>query len=90
MTKQCFPMCGTCLECFDGDGRCVVPQSLPNLPKLAVTELPDELQAGPVDLPVVPRVVRQSIRGRLLDLRRGKWSNKGLLRTFLELVWLLK
>ena len=73
MTKQCFLMCGTCLECFDGDGRCVVPQSLPNLPKLAVTELPDELQAGPVDFPVVAGVVRQTVRGWLLDLGEGRF-----------------
>ena len=61
---------GTCLECFDGDRCCVVPQSLPDLPKLAVPELPDELQAGPVDLPVVPSVVRQPVRGWLLNLGR--------------------
>ena len=39
MTKQCFLMCGTCLECFDGDGCGVVPQSLPHLAKLAVPKL---------------------------------------------------
>ena len=39
MTKQCFLMCGTCLECFDGDGGGVVPQTLPNLAKLSVPKL---------------------------------------------------
>ena len=62
----------TCLECFDGNGRCVVPQSLPDLPKLAVAKLPDELQAGSINLPVVPGVVRQTVRGGLLNLRRGE------------------
>ena len=66
----------TCLEGFDGDGSRVVPQSLPDLPKLAVAKLPDELQAGPVDLPVVPGVVRQTVCGRLLNLRRGEYTDE--------------
>ena len=66
----------TCLECFDGDGCGVVPQSFPDLPKLSVAKLPDELQAGPVDLPVVPSVVREAVRGRLLNLRRGEYTDK--------------
>ena len=61
----------TGFESFDGDGRGVVPEALPNLAELAVTQLPDELEAGAVDLPVVPRVVAQPVRGRLLDLREG-------------------
>ena len=39
----------TCFECFDGNRCCVVPQPLPHLPELAVAELPDELEAGPVN-----------------------------------------
>ena len=51
-------------------------------------ELPDELEARPVDLPVVPSVVRQAVRGRLLNLSRGKYKEKyGLLWPVLKLVF---
>ena len=59
----------TGFESFDGDRRGVVPEALPHLPELPVPELPDELETGAVDLPVVPRVVAQPVRGGLLDLR---------------------
>ena len=36
--------------------------------------LPEELEAGPIDLPLVPRVVRQTVRGRLLDLAKQVYT----------------
>lgn len=60
----------TWLECLDGDRSGVVPDSLPDLPKLAVSELLDELEAVPVDFPLVPRVVAQVCRHWLLNLNR--------------------
>jgi hypothetical protein len=35
-----------------------------------VAELADKLEAGPLNLPLVPRVVRQVCRHRLLNLNR--------------------
>ena len=64
-----FPHLFTWLECLDGDRCCVVPDSLPDLPELAVSELLDELEAVPVDLPLVPRVVAQVCRHWLLNLQ---------------------
>ena len=60
----------TWLECLDGDRCRVVPDSLPDLPELAVSELLDELEAVPVNLPLVPRVVAQVCRNWLLNLER--------------------
>ena len=60
----------TWLQSLDGDWRGVVPDSLPDLPELTVAELLHELEAVPVNLPLVPRVVTQVRRDRLLDLDR--------------------
>merc|ERR1719219_1597013 len=49
----------------------VVPQSLPHLSELAVAQLPDELEAAALDLPLVPRVVTQVGRGGFLHLGAG-------------------
>ena len=66
----------TCFECFDGNRCCVVPQPLPHLPELAVPKLLDELEAVAVNLPLVPRVVRQVRRHGLLDLQQKYVLNK--------------
>ena len=60
----------TWLEGLDGDRGGVVPDSLPDLPELSVSELLDELEAVPVNLPLVPRVVAQVCRHWLLNLER--------------------
>ena len=60
----------TWLESLDGDGCGVVPDALPHLPELAVPQLLDELEAVAVNLPLVPRVVRQVRRHGLLDLKQ--------------------
>ena len=60
----------TWLQSLDGHWRGVVPDSLPDLPELAVSELLHELEAVPVDLPLVPRVVAQVGRDRLLNLNK--------------------
>lgn len=61
----------TLLETLDSDGSGVVPQPLPDLPELSVPQLPDKLQAAPVNFPLVPRAVGQVGRHWLLDLQ--KW-----------------
>jgi hypothetical protein len=58
----------TGLESLDGNRSGVVPEPLPDLPELSVPELADKLEAGPLYLPLVPRVVRQVCRHRLLNL----------------------
>ena len=60
----------TWLEGLDGDRSGVVPDSLPDLTELAVSELLDELEAVSVNLPLVPRVVAQVCRHGLLNLKR--------------------
>ena len=60
----------TWLESLDGHRRGVVPDSLPHLSELAMAEFLEELEAVPVNLPLVPRVVTQVRRDRLLDLDR--------------------
>ena len=60
----------TWLQSLDCDWRGVVPDSLPDLPELTVAELLHELEAVPVDLPLVPRVVAQVGRDRLLNLNK--------------------
>ena len=65
----------TWLESLNGHGRGVVPDSLPHLPELTVAELLEELEAVPVDLPLVPRVVTQVRRHGLLDLNKCFDSN---------------
>ena len=52
-----------------------------------MTELPDELEARPVDLPVVSSVVRQTVRGRLLNLSRGKYEEKSTLASYRACIW---
>jgi hypothetical protein len=58
----------TGLESLDGNRGGVVPEPLPDLPELSVAELADKLEAGPLNLPLVPRVVRQVRRHWLLNL----------------------
>ena len=58
----------TCLQGLDGDRGGVVPKSLPHFSKLAVAKLSHELEAGPLDLPLVPRVVGQVGSHRLLEV----------------------
>ena len=60
----------TWLQSLDGHRRGVVPDSLPDLPELTVAELLHELEAVPVDLPLVPGVVAQVGRDGLLDLSK--------------------
>ena len=60
----------TWLQSLDGHWRGVVPDSLPHLSELTVAELLHELEAVPVDLPLVPGVVAQVRRDGLLDLNR--------------------
>ena len=64
------PLWFTWLESLDGHRRGVVPDSLPDLPELTVAELLEELEAVPVDLPLVPGVVAQVGRDRLLNLNK--------------------
>ena len=66
---QSYPLF-TWLQSLDGHWRCVVPDSLPDLPELTVAELLHELEAVPVDLPLVPGVVAQVGRDGLLDLSK--------------------
>ena len=58
----------TWLQSLDGDWRGVVPDSLPDLPELTVAELLHELEAVPVNLPLVPGVVAQVRSDWLLNL----------------------
>ena len=58
----------TCLECLDGYGGGIVPESLPHLAELSVAQLPHKLEAGALYLPLVPRVVTQVRGRRLLNL----------------------
>ena len=58
----------TCFERLDGDRRGVVPQSLPDLSELSVSEAALELEAAPLDLPLVARVVREVGRRRFVNL----------------------
>ena len=60
----------TCLKSLDSYRGSVVPQSLPDLPKLSVSQLADKLEAGPLYLPLVTRVVAQVCRHWLLNLGR--------------------
>ena len=64
----------TCFEGFDGNRRGIVPESLPDLPELSVSELADKLETGALNLPLVPRVVGQVRRHRLLNLDTRKVS----------------
>ena len=62
----------TRLECLDGYRCRVVPDAFPDLSELSVAQLPDEFEAIPVDLPLVPGVVGQ-IRGhRFVNLQISK------------------
>lgn len=47
----------THLQCFDRDGGRVVPEAFPYFAELSRTQLPNELERVPVDLPLVPRAV---------------------------------
>ena len=67
----------TWFECFDSHRRGRVPQSLPYLSKLSVAQFPCELEARPLDLPLVAGRVREVGSGRLVDL---DW-NSGLFYT---------
>ncbi len=61
----------TLLQALDCDRRGVVPEPLPDLPKLSVPKLPHELEAGSVDLPLIPGAVRQTLSyGFLLGLKK--------------------
>ena len=60
----------TCFERLDGDRGGVVPQSLPDLSELPVAETSLELEAAPLDLPLIPSIVREVSRRRFVDLRR--------------------
>ena len=74
MAKQCFLMCGTCLECFDGDGGGVVPQTLPYLTKLSMPELPHKLETGSVNFPLVSGTVREAFSDGFFNLKWEKIS----------------
>ena len=63
---------GAGLEGLDGDRCGIVPQALPDLTELALAELPHELEAGFVDLPLVPGTVTQSLGYGFLHLQRNK------------------
>ena len=66
----------TCFERLDGDGGRVVPQSLPDLSELAVTEASLELEATALDLPLVAGVVGKVSGGRLVNLENVVGSLK--------------
>ena len=72
----------TRLERLDGHWRGVVPEPLPDLSELAVAQLAHELEAGPLDLPLVPRRVGEALRIRLVDLERK--NNKREIKDFLH------
>ncbi len=90
--RECFDISGfssplifffstlTWLQRLDCDGRGVVPQSLPHLAELAVAELAQELQARPLDLPLVARQVREALRVRLANLeeRKKEWLSSSM------------
>ena len=61
----------TLLETFDGHGCGVVPLTLPDLPELAMSQLPDKLEAAPVDLPLVPGAVGQVGSDGFLNLQKS-------------------
>ena len=68
----------TGFESFDGDGRCVVPTALPDLAELAVAQLSNELEAGALNLPLVPGLVREVRRNRFVDLKRDEMKIEAL------------
>lgn len=70
----------TWLERFDCYRRRIVPQTFPHFPELAVAELPDELQAGPLDFPLVSGRVRQVGCCGFIDLQKGKIKSHDLSR----------
>lgn len=59
----------TCFERLDGDRGRVVPQSLPDLSELSMSQTSLELEAASLDLPLVPRVVGEVGRRRFVNLR---------------------
>ena len=58
----------TCLQGLNCNWGGVVPKALPHLSELAMAKFPHELEAGPLDLPLVPRVVGQVGRNGLLQV----------------------
>ena len=62
----------TWFQGLDGHRCCVVPYALPDLPELAVAQLSDELEAVPIDLPLVASVVRQVGSDWLVHLNSRK------------------
>ena len=61
----------TCLQGLNCNWGGVVPKALPHLSELAMAEFLEELEAVPVNLPLVPRVVTQVRRGGFLHLSAG-------------------
>lgn len=50
----------TRFESFNSNGSSVVPESFPNLSKLAVAQLAKEFEGGTIDFPLISGIVRQS------------------------------
>lgn len=67
-SKEVLGIHGAGLEGLDRHWRGVVPQTLPHLTELAVTQFAHELQGGPVDFPLISGAVGQALRHWLLDL----------------------
>lgn len=57
------------LQRLDGHRRRVVPQTLPDIAKLARAEFLDEAQRVSVDFPLVTCAMRQAVGHRLLNLK---------------------
>jgi len=60
----------TWLQRLDGNRRRVVPQALPHLAKLPMSQLAHKLQGTSFDLPLVSCAMRQATGHRLLNLHR--------------------
>lgn len=70
--KEVLGVHGTGFEGLDGHGSCVVPEALPDFAKLALAQLPHELERRAVDLPLVARPVAQAFGHRFLHLENER------------------
>ena len=60
---------GAWLESLDGDWCCVVPDSLPDLSELSMSQFLNEFQTVSVNLPLITSRVAQVRSDRLLNLK---------------------
>jgi hypothetical protein len=79
------------LETLDCHRCGVVPESFPDFSELAVTQLADELQARPVDLPLIASRVRQVSGHWFFNLQKklNLFKKKLFLETLAKLIKVL-